>query len=95
LDSLVRIEPFQRVAPTPQGKKSSSPSFPNRWPRPGRASFRELAKDTTISDFRKGIFLNFLAQGRGCWVLVFVANNAKPEVQRHHAALEEPVRPTY
>jgi hypothetical protein len=32
LDSLVRIEPFQWVAPTPRAKKFFSRSFPGRRP---------------------------------------------------------------
>jgi hypothetical protein len=54
LDSLVRIEPFQRVALTPQGKKSWSRSIPLQWPRKACAFVPEHpAKVTRASDFDK------------------------------------------
>jgi hypothetical protein len=53
LDSLVRIEPFQGVALTPQGKKSCLAPFPRNWPSwPRRASFDDAVHDSTISEFR-------------------------------------------
>src|SRR5271155_5220571 len=54
LDSLVRIEPFQRVIVTPRAKNLTSAPSPCDWPRPNRAFAPEHApKITRASDFRK------------------------------------------
>jgi hypothetical protein len=54
LDSLVGIEPFQGVAPTPKAKRLFSPFFslPPDPSAPGRLE-SATSHDTTASEFRK------------------------------------------
>jgi hypothetical protein len=54
-DSLVRIEPFQRVTATPWGEKFFSGSLPVLWPsHEASASSGGVVKGTTVSAFRQG-----------------------------------------